>query len=115
MSDKPVIGFIGLGLMGRGMAKNIREAGYELWVRGRRDRAPVERLLALGAHEAESPRDMAERCDIIHLCLPNSASVGSQSGSRVSAAAMKRPTALIAASNVRSSSISSTYSEMRRS
>ncbi|WP_022733958.1 NAD(P)-binding domain-containing protein [Thalassospira lucentensis] len=35
MRNKPVIGFIGLGLMGHGMAKNILEGGYELWVRGR--------------------------------------------------------------------------------
>ena len=34
MSDKPVVGFIGVGLMGHGMAKNIRKGGYELWVRG---------------------------------------------------------------------------------
>lgn len=35
MRNKPVIGFIGLGLMGHGMAKHILEGGYELWVRGR--------------------------------------------------------------------------------
>ncbi|MGO7205621.1 NAD(P)-binding domain-containing protein, partial [Rhizobium ruizarguesonis] len=31
MSNKPVIGFIGVGMMGHGMAKNIRIKGYELW------------------------------------------------------------------------------------
>ncbi len=72
MSDKPVIGFIGVGFMGHGMAKNIREGGYELWVKGRSNRAPVENLLAMGAKEAASPREMAENCDIIHLCLSNS-------------------------------------------
>lgn len=72
MSDKPVIGFIGVGFMGHGMARNLRLAGYELWVRGRANRAPVESLLALGAQEAQSPRQMAEVCDIIHLCLSNS-------------------------------------------
>lgn len=72
MSDKPVIGFIGVGFMGHGMAKNLRLAGYELWVRGRANRTPVESLLALGAQEAQSPRQMAEVCDIIHLCLSNS-------------------------------------------
>ena len=35
MRNKPVIGFIGLGLMGHGMAKNILEGGYELWVQQR--------------------------------------------------------------------------------
>ena len=34
MNDIPVIGFIGLGFMGRGMARNIRAAGYDLWIRG---------------------------------------------------------------------------------
>jgi 3-hydroxyisobutyrate dehydrogenase-like beta-hydroxyacid dehydrogenase len=34
MSDNPVIGFMGLGFMGHGMAKNIRNAGYELYVKG---------------------------------------------------------------------------------
>ena len=72
MSTKPVIGFIGLGFMGHGMAKNIRLGGYDLWVRGRSNRTPVESLLAMGAHEAASPKDMAERCDIIHICLSNS-------------------------------------------
>ena len=72
MSDKPVIGFIGLGFMGHGMAKNIRKAGYELYVRGRSNRAPVESLLSIGAKEASSPKAMAEKCDIIHICLSNS-------------------------------------------
>lgn len=72
MSDKPVIGFIGLGFMGHGMASNLRKAGYELWVRGRSNRAPVESLLAMGAREAASPADMAARCDILHVCLSNS-------------------------------------------
>jgi 3-hydroxyisobutyrate dehydrogenase-like beta-hydroxyacid dehydrogenase len=72
MSDKPVIGFIGLGFMGHSMAKNIRQAGYELWVRGRSNRTPVESLLSMGAQEASSPMEMAQRCDIIHICLSTS-------------------------------------------
>ncbi len=72
MSEKPIIGFIGLGYMGHGMAKNIRNAGYELWVRGRSNRIPVDSLLALGAKEASSPKAMAEKCDIIHICLSTS-------------------------------------------
>ena len=77
MCDKPVVGFIGLGLMGHGMAKNIRNGGYELWVRGRSNRKPVESLLSIGAKEAASPREIATKCDIIHLCLSNSAQVES--------------------------------------
>ncbi len=75
MSDTPVVGFIGVGLMGHGMAKNILKGGYPLWIKGNRDRAPVEDLLGQGAQEAASPKAMAETCDIIHLCLSNSPQV----------------------------------------
>jgi 3-hydroxyisobutyrate dehydrogenase-like beta-hydroxyacid dehydrogenase len=75
MSDKPVIGFIGLGYMGHGMAKNILKGGYALLVKGNRNRTPVESLTGMGAEEVDSPRAMAERADIIHLCLSNSAQV----------------------------------------
>lgn len=74
MSEKPVVGFIGVGLMGHGMAKNIRTKGYELWFL---DRRPMESLLQLGAKEAASAKDMAEKCDIIHICLQNSGQVES--------------------------------------
>jgi 3-hydroxyisobutyrate dehydrogenase-like beta-hydroxyacid dehydrogenase len=77
MSDKPVIGFIGLGFMGHGMAKNILHGGYSLWVKGNRNRQPVDSLVAMGAQEAASPREMAEKCDIIHICLSNSPQVES--------------------------------------
>jgi len=60
MSDKPKVGFIGVGPMGHGMAKNILAGGYPLWVN------------SLGATEAKSASEMAEACDIIHLCLSNS-------------------------------------------
>ncbi len=77
MSDntKPVIGFIGVGFMGHGMAKNIRLKGYELWVKGHRNRTPVDNLVSMGAREAVCPREMAENCDIIHICLSNSPQV----------------------------------------
>lgn len=75
MGEKPVIGFIGVGFMGHGMAKNILKGGYPLWVKGHRNRAPVESLVGMGAQEAASPREMAENCDIIHLCLSNSPQV----------------------------------------
>ncbi|WP_341213024.1 NAD(P)-dependent oxidoreductase [uncultured Limimaricola sp.] len=75
MTDKAKIGFIGLGFMGRGMAANLARAGYPMMVKGNRDRAPVEALVAQGAVEAPSPREMAESCEIIHLCLSNSGQV----------------------------------------
>ena len=75
MTDKPVIGFIGVGLMGHGMAANILRAGYPLCVKGHRNRAPVDDLVRRGAVEADSPKAMAEACDIVHLCLSNSEQV----------------------------------------
>jgi hypothetical protein len=75
MADKPVIGFIGVGFMGHGMAKNILQGGYELWVKGNVNRTPVDDLVGMGAKEAASPREMAEACDIIHICLSNSPQV----------------------------------------
>ncbi|MEQ9240193.1 NAD(P)-dependent oxidoreductase [Roseovarius indicus] len=75
MSDKPVIGFIGVGLMGHGMAKNILKGGYTLWIKGNVNREPIESLVGMGAKEAASPKEMAENCDIIHICLSNSPQV----------------------------------------
>jgi 3-hydroxyisobutyrate dehydrogenase-like beta-hydroxyacid dehydrogenase len=75
MADKPTIGFIGVGLMGHGMAANILANGYPLVVKGNRNRTPVEDLVSRGAREATSPRDMAGQCDMIHICLSNSPQV----------------------------------------
>ncbi|QDC11318.1 NAD(P)-dependent oxidoreductase [Oceanicola sp. D3] len=75
MADKPTVGFIGVGFMGHGMAKNIIKGGYPLVVKGNRNRTPVESLLGMGATEAASPREMAEQCEIIHICLGNSPQV----------------------------------------
>ena len=49
--SQPVIGFIGVGLMGHGMAKNLVTKGYPLVVMGHRNREPVEHLKSLGATE----------------------------------------------------------------
>ncbi|WP_425100148.1 NAD(P)-dependent oxidoreductase [Tropicibacter sp. S64] len=72
MTDKPTIGFIGVGLMGHGMAKNILQGGYPLVIKGNRNRVPVESLLGMGATEVQTAREMAQQCDVIHLCLGNS-------------------------------------------
>ena len=74
-TDRPAIGFIGVGWMGHGMAANILEGGYPLRIKGNRNREPVEDLVARGATEAASPREMAEGCEIVHLCLSNSPQV----------------------------------------
>lgn len=65
------IGFIGLGIMGRPMAKNLLKAGYELVVYDIVSQA-VQELAAAGAQTASSPREVAERTEIIITMLPNS-------------------------------------------
>lgn len=65
------IGFMGVGFMGHGAARNILEKGYPLTVLGHRNRQPVEDLLARGASEATDPADLAQRCDVVFLCLPS--------------------------------------------
>jgi 3-hydroxyisobutyrate dehydrogenase-like beta-hydroxyacid dehydrogenase len=76
MSDAtPVIGFVGVGLMGHGMAKNIVTKGHPLVVLGHRNREPVEHLKSLGAREAATPRELAQQCDIVHLCVTGSPQV----------------------------------------
>ncbi len=72
---KPRIGFIGVGLMGHGMAKNIVEKGYALTVMGNRNRAPVEDLIGRGATEAKTPADVARASDIVFLCVTDSSIV----------------------------------------
>ena len=75
--DGEMVGFIGLGLMGHGIAKNIVEKGYKLAVMGRRNRAPIEDLLSRGAAEATSARELASRSTIVFLCVTGSADVES--------------------------------------
>ncbi len=69
---KPTIGFIGLGLMGGNMAENLQNRGFELVVYGRNEDA-ISKVLARGkAHQANSPRELAEACDIVMLCVTTS-------------------------------------------
>jgi 3-hydroxyisobutyrate dehydrogenase-like beta-hydroxyacid dehydrogenase len=68
------IGFVGTGLMGHGMAKNIVEKGYPLTVTAHRNRAPVDDLIGRGAVEA-SLEDLAARSTIVFLTLPGSPQV----------------------------------------
>jgi len=68
------IGFIGLGIMGKPMSLNLIKAGYELVVLDL-DQAAVAELAAAGAQSAGSPREVAERSDVIITMLPNSPQV----------------------------------------
>ncbi len=73
MAEK--IGFIGLGWMGHGMAKNIVEKGFPLTVLAHRKRDAIEDLKQRGASEVTSARALAEACDIVLLCVTGSVQV----------------------------------------
>jgi 2-hydroxy-3-oxopropionate reductase len=68
------IGFIGLGIMGKPMCKNLLKAGYQIVVFTRK-RAVAEELVALGASAANSPRDVAARSEAVITMLPDSPDV----------------------------------------
>ncbi len=69
MDAKPRIGFIGLGLMGHGMAKNLVTKGFPLTVRVNRNRAPLADILAAGAKEVATNAEVARASDIVFLCV----------------------------------------------
>ncbi|MGR5360683.1 NAD(P)-dependent oxidoreductase [Vibrio mediterranei] len=71
---KPVIGFIGLGLMGGNMVENLQNRGYELNVMDLNKDA-VAACVARGAKEATTAKELAENSDIVMLCLTTSAVV----------------------------------------
>lgn len=68
------VGFIGLGIMGRPMAKNILSKGFPLSVHNR-SRGAVEELASLGARACATSREVAEHSDVILTCLPDSPDV----------------------------------------
>jgi len=71
----PRIGFIGVGLMGHGMAKNLLAKGYPVSVKGHRNRAPVDDLKGRGATEAATAAELARTTDIVFLCVTGSPQV----------------------------------------
>lgn len=74
MTDKLTVGYIGLGLMGKPMARNILKAGFPLVVHNR-SRAAVDELVAEGAIAAGSAKEVAEKVDVVFTNLPDSPDV----------------------------------------
>lgn len=68
------VGYIGLGIMGKPMARNILKAGFPLVVHNR-SRGPVDELVAEGAQAAASPAEVAAQVDIVITNLPDSPDV----------------------------------------
>ena len=75
MAEKPVVGFVGVGLMGWGMAKNAVEKGYPLRVIAHRKREAVDDLVGRGAREVGSLAEMAAEAEVIVLCVTGSPEV----------------------------------------
>lgn len=71
------VGFIGVGLMGHGMARSIIDKGRPLTVLAHRRRAAVDDLVGRGATLAGSIEELARNSDVIFLCMPGSAEVES--------------------------------------
>jgi 3-hydroxyisobutyrate dehydrogenase-like beta-hydroxyacid dehydrogenase len=69
------IGFIGLGLMGHGMARNLAAKGFPLTVKVNRDRSRIGDILAAGAKEAATNADVARVSDVVILCVTGSPQV----------------------------------------
>ncbi|MFQ6066332.1 MAG: NAD(P)-dependent oxidoreductase [bacterium] len=69
------IGFIGPGLMGKGMAKNLIRAGFPLVVYFHQNRKPVEDLVSMGAEETDDLTTLARKSQVIMTVVPGSAEV----------------------------------------
>ncbi len=73
--NKPKIGFIGVGMMGHGMASNLVAKGFPTTILGHRNRKPVDDLVAKGATEGKDPADVARQSDVVILCVTGSPQV----------------------------------------
>jgi 3-hydroxyisobutyrate dehydrogenase len=68
------VGFIGLGIMGTGMANNLLQAGFDLTV-WNRTASKADALVQAGARRAKSPADLAAHCDIVVICVSDTPDV----------------------------------------
>ena len=72
---KERIGFIGLGGMGSGMATNLLTKGWPLTVLAHKRRDAVDALVSAGAGEAGTAREVAEKSDVVVICVTGSLEV----------------------------------------
>jgi 2-hydroxy-3-oxopropionate reductase len=71
---KPIIGYIGLGVMGNACANNLLKAGYPLCIYARRPEQ-IQGLIQAGAQPCTSPQSLAQSCDIIFTNVSDTADV----------------------------------------
>ena len=75
MPEMERIGFVGAGLMGRGMASQLLKATHSLTVFVHRNREGIDQLIKMGARETDSLKDLAENSDVIVMCVSNADTV----------------------------------------
>ena len=75
MTTTPRIGFIGIGMMGHGMAKNLLAKDYALTFKANRNRDRLADLIAAGAKEAATNAEVARAADIVFICVSSSPQV----------------------------------------
>ncbi len=75
ISESERIGFVGAGLMGRGMAQNLLKAGYPVTLYVHQSREGLDRLLDLGAAETNDLSEIARDSDVIVLCVDRAETV----------------------------------------
>jgi 3-hydroxyisobutyrate dehydrogenase-like beta-hydroxyacid dehydrogenase len=92
---KEKIGFIGLGAMGEGMATNLLSKGWPLTVVGHRKREAIDRLKSLGAVEVATAKELAEKTEVILLCVTGSEQVQQIVSGRDGIVAAGKPLLLI--------------------
>lgn len=74
MAIKPTIGFIGLGIMGKPMCRNLLQAGYPVVVYTR-TKSKIEEMVKEGAQGAETPREVGEKSEVVITMLPDAPQV----------------------------------------
>jgi 3-hydroxyisobutyrate dehydrogenase-like beta-hydroxyacid dehydrogenase len=75
MTEKRRLGFIGVGLMGHGLAKNLIKQGHEMTLLQHAGNQPMEDLVRMGARVADTPREVAAGADVVFMCVTGSPQV----------------------------------------
>lgn len=75
MTDKKELGFIGVGLMGHGLAKNLMKQGHSMTLLDHAGNQPLDDLKQMGAQMAATPKAVAAASDVVFMCVTGSAQV----------------------------------------
>jgi 3-hydroxyisobutyrate dehydrogenase-like beta-hydroxyacid dehydrogenase len=75
MSERKNLGFIGVGLMGHGLAKNLMKHGHAMTLHEHAGNQPMEDLIGMGARTAKTPREVAQGADVVFMCVTGSPQV----------------------------------------